>query len=173
MIVDNYLSNIGPTNLMNFETIGDWDGNVLDRSSITELMQHGNGIATAAYYHAFQDEQGEALRGNGRHGYVLTFPKKQIPDADRFWSLTGYTPEAIELARNAAKKYLVASYTPGLTDNQNGSVSIYMARKPPAGTPFANWLPVPAGPFSVMIRVYGPEGSVAAGTYVPPGEKKQ
>jgi hypothetical protein len=37
------------------------------------------------------------------------------------------------------------------------------------GIPEANWLPVPLGPFNIMLRVYGPEGSVADNTYVPPG----
>jgi hypothetical protein len=44
-----------------------------------------------------------------------------------------------------------------------------MATGLPAGVPEANWLPVPLGPFNVMLRVYGPEGSVADNTYVPPG----
>jgi hypothetical protein len=36
------------------------------------------------------------------------------------------------------------------------------------GVPEANWLPVPLGPFNIMLRVYGPEGGVADNTYVPP-----
>ena len=43
-----------------------------------------------------------------------------------------------------------------------------MAPQQPKGVPTANWLPVPKGPFNVMLRVYGPEGSVKTGTYVPP-----
>ena len=31
-----------------------------------------------------------------------------------------------------------------------------------------NWLPVPKGPFSLLFRVYGPEGAAKRGTYVPP-----
>jgi hypothetical protein len=89
----------------------------------------------------------------------------------RFWSVTAYTPEAIELVRNAANKYAVASYTPGLQPPQptDGPLSIYMARQLPAGVPMANWLPIPPRAFNIMLRVYGPLGTVEDNTYVPPG----
>jgi hypothetical protein len=87
----------------------------------------------------------------------------------RFWSLTAYTPEAIELVPNPAHKYAVASYTPDLQLNNDGSLSVYMAQQLPAGVPMANWLPIPAGAFNIMLRVYGPKGSVKDNTYIPPG----
>ena len=43
-----------------------------------------------------------------------------------------------------------------------------LAKAQPDGVPQANWLPVPSGPFDIMLRVYGPEGTVADGTYTPP-----
>ena len=98
----------------------------------------------------------------------MTFPSGQIPQAKRFWSVTAYTPNSIELIDNSADKYAVASYTPGLVTNPDGSISIYMAQQLPKAVPEANWLPVPDGPFNVMLRVYGPEGSVADNTYIPP-----
>ena len=91
----------------------------------------------------------------------------------RFWSLTAYTPEAIELVPNPANKYAVASYTTGLQSNTDGSLSIYMAQQLPAGVPMANWLPIPPGAFNIMLRVYGPEGTVKDNTYVPPGIQKR
>jgi hypothetical protein len=47
-----------------------------------------------------------------------------------------------------------------------------MAEQLPAGVPEANWLPIPSGPFNVMLRVYGPAGDVAAEKYVPPAIMK-
>ena len=91
----------------------------------------------------------------------------------RFWSLTAYTPEAIELVPNPAHKYAVASYTKNLQPNTDGSLSVYMAQQLPAGVPMANWLPIPAGAFNIMLRVYGPEGSVEDNTYVPPPIEKR
>ncbi len=153
---------------IDFTNIGDWGDQVVERSSITEFIQYANGIEGAAYYHVFKDAKGRPLNGSNPRGYVLTFPPGKQPKATRFWSLTAYTPEAIELVPNPAHKYAVARYTPHLQYNNDGSLSVYMAQQLPAGVPMANWLPIPAGAFNIMLRVYGPEGSVKDNTYVPP-----
>jgi hypothetical protein len=168
-ILDRYLTHVGPTNWIHFTNIGQWGDHVLERSSITEFIQYGNGIEAAAYYHAFRDGTGLELNGNFPKGYILTFPAGQLPEAERFWSLTAYTPDSIELIRNPINKYVVASYTEGLQFNPDGSLSVYMARRLPQGVPMANWLPIPDRAFNIMLRVYGPEGSVTENTYVPPG----
>jgi hypothetical protein len=168
LILDRYLTHTGPTNWITFLNMGDWGPNVVERSSITEFIQYGNGRGTAAYYHAFKDEAGIALDGDNGAGYVLTFSAAQIPQAKRFWSVTAYTPESIELIHNSANKYEVASYEPGLQKGADGSVSIYIAKEQPAGVPAANWLPVSHGRFNLMLRVYGPTGNVTD-DYVPPG----
>jgi len=171
-IVNNYLNHTGRTNWITFLNIGNWGRNYLDRSSITEFCQYCNNHSAAAYFHAFKDGQGATLDSSNGNGYILTFSKKQIPQANRFWSLTAYVPDSIELVENPDNKYVVASYTQGLV-TQNGSISIYMFPELPPGVPKANWLPVPRGQFNVMLRVYGPEGSVARGTYVPPAIQAQ
>jgi hypothetical protein len=173
LILDRYFTHTHwaaptPTNWIHFTNIGDWGNQVVERSSITEFIQYANNITAAAYYHVFKDTNGLPLDGSNPRGYVLTFPVGQLPEATRFWSVTAYTPEAIELVPNPADKYAVASYTPPQPD-MYGSVSIYMARELPAGVPMANWLPIPPGAFNIMLRVYGPQGTVEAGTYVPPG----
>lgn len=167
LILDRYLSHTGPTNWITFLNIGDWGAHVIERSAITEFIQYGNGRSTAAYYHTFKDATGLALDGSNSAGYVLTFSADQIPQAKRFWSLTAYTPNSIELIPNSEQKYAVASYTPGLQTNPDGSISIYIARELPAGVPEANWLPVGHRQFNLMLRVYGPEGNVTD-TYAPP-----
>jgi hypothetical protein len=180
LILDRYLTHTDwtpiPTNWIHFTNIGDWGNQVVERSSITEFIQYANNIEAAAYYHVFKDANGKPLDGSSPRGYVLTFPAGQLPEANRFWSVTAYTPEAIELVDNPADKYAVASYTPGLQPNPNtedGPLSIYMARQLPAGVPMANWLPIPPGAFNIMLRVYGPEGTVKDNTYVPPGIHKR
>ena len=174
-IINEYLSHTGNTNWITYDNIGEWGTNpdpgsstAVQRSEITEFIQYANDHEAAAYFHAFKDVQGSPLNGTDPDGYVLTFSPQEIPATNRFWSVTAYTPEAIELVPNSANKYLVASYTPGLQRNADGSISIYMARQLPPGVPAANWLPIPPGPFNVMLRDYGPAGSVLDGTYVPP-----
>jgi hypothetical protein len=73
----------------------------------------------------------------------------KIAQAKRFWSITAYTPEAIELVRNSAEKYVVARYTPGLVTNADGSISIYITRRQPtggftSGGPSQRLLPAPS-----------------------------
>jgi hypothetical protein len=169
LIVADYVTHKGTNNWIHFTNIGIWsDAQDLDRSAITEYIQYGNGIDTAAYYQAFQDGNAKPLSANLSKGYVLTFPQGQTPETSRFWSVTAYVPDSITLVPNDANKYVVGSYTPGLQTNGDGSTSIYMFPKLPIGVPAANWLPVPRGRFNIMLRDYGPLGSVANDTYVPP-----
>lgn len=172
-IIDNYLDNRDGNNWIHFTNMGNWadtDAGALDRSSIAEFLQWGNGIETAAYYHTFEDEAGKALTGKRAGGYQLTFPPGDLPPFERFWSVTAYTPQAIELIPNPIDKYLVASYTPGLETNPDGSTTIHIAQEKPDGVPEANWLPVSDRDFNVMLRVYGvpADSTVANNTYRPP-----
>jgi len=162
----NYLTTTWQgTNWIHFTDIANWvqPSQYLDRSSVTDYIQYGNNIDAAAYYHAFVDGNGIPLDGSA-HNYVLTFKRGEQPQVTRFWSVTAYLPLSIELVPNSANKYAVASYTPKLK-TENGSVSIVMAVNKPAEVPEANWLPIPQGPFNILLRAYGPED---AGTYVPP-----
>jgi len=165
-IINRWQSHRGPTNWIHFDNVGHWGENYLDRAALTEYIQVGNDRKAAYYANAFVDDSGLPLDG-GSFAYTIQFTKEELPEYKRFWSMTAYTPEYIELVPNEADKYVVASYTDGLVTAEDGSVTIYVqADKPKKNT--ANWLPVPKGHFSLLFRVYGPLGSALAGTYVPP-----
>lgn len=166
-IINRWQSHRGSTNWIHFDNIGHWGTNYLDRAALTEYIQVGNDRTAAYYANAFVDASGLPLDG-GSFGYTIEFAKDQLPEYQRFWSLTAYTPEYIELVPNSLDKYVVASYTPGLETAKDGSVTIHIQADPPGRGSNANWLPVPKGPFSLLFRVYGPQGSALAGTYVPP-----
>jgi hypothetical protein len=174
-LINRWQSHRGPTNWIHFNNIGHWGTNYLDRAALTEYIQVGNDWKAAYYADAFVDGSGLPLDG-GSFAYTLTFEKDQLPEYKRFWSLTAYTPGAVELVPNANNKYVVASYTSGLfTDPKDGSLTIYIQADEPKKKDkekekerVANWLPVPKGPFSLLFRVYGPEGSALEGTYVVP-----
>jgi hypothetical protein len=165
-IINRWQSHRGPTNWIHFDNVGHWGTNYLDRAALTEYIQVGNDRKAAYYANAFVDASGLPLDG-GSFAYTITFAKDALPQYQRFWSMTAYTPEYIELVPNALDKYVVASYTPGLVTAEDGSVTIYVQADQPK-TNTANWLPVPKGHFSLLFRVYGPEGTALAGTYVPP-----
>ena len=166
-LINRWQSNRGSTNWIHFNNIGDWGKNYLDRAALTEYIQFGNNAPAAYYANAFVDGSGVPLDGS-QFGYTLTFTKDQLPQYKRFWSLTAYTPLAIELVPNPLDKYLVASYTPGLVYDLDGSVTIYIAAEHPENAPIANWLPVPKSSFSMLFRVYGPKGTAQSGEYVVP-----
>ena len=176
----NYLTHtFQDTFWVEFTNIGAWNKTAfpqyLDQDSVTDYIQYGNNHDAAVYYHTFRDSNGDPLDGgNGQNQYVLQFPSGQQPDVTRFWSLHAYLPVGIELVPNSADKYNVAAYTPGLVTNSDGSVTVLMSRDLPNGFPEANWLPIPKdGNFSIMLRAYGPQGSVLNNTYVPPPIVKQ
>jgi hypothetical protein len=166
-ITDHWRSGTGPTNWIHTNNVGRWGTNYLDRAAATEFIQLGNDIQAAYYAQAFVDGNDIPLDGS-LYGYTITFTKDNSPSFSRFTSLTAYTPDDVALVANPLNKYVVASYTPGLAASADGSVTIYVQATQPTNTPIANWLPVPAGPFNLVLRIYGPKGSALDGTYNPP-----
>jgi hypothetical protein len=167
MVVSNYLTHVIPgTHWINFNNIGRWGTAYLDRASTAEYLIFANSSATSRYWDAFDDNQGRVLDTRTSRSYTITFPKADIPDAKRFWSVTAYVPNAISLASSKN----VAEYTPGLKANPDGSITIVIQPNRPRPALVPNWLPVPRrGEFSLVLRVYGPQGNTATGLqYIPP-----
>ena len=174
----NYLAQVYPgTTWVTMTDIGEWSTDpqgYLNRSSLTNFIQYGNNHNAAVYYHAFFDSDKMRLDGS-KASYTITFPRGQQPDVKRFWSLTAYLGVGVELVPNDDNKYVVASYTPNLVTADDGSVTVLLSNQRPPNFPEANWLPIPLGPFSVMLRAYGPQnppyklnGSTYDNTYAPP-----
>jgi hypothetical protein len=168
MIIHRWQSHVDRNHWIYFDNFANWGTAYLDRAAGNEYVQYGNDASTAGYYSAFTDGNGNTLNGSVQPSYRLTFSKKQIPQANRFWSLTAYLPRGNTLVPNPARKYEVASFTSGLVRGRDGSITIYIQPTPPPAAVKANWLPDPRGPFDVLLRVYGPKGNTATGRYVPP-----
>ena len=75
-----------------------------------------------------------------------------------FWSLTLYGPDRF-LVENPIGRYAIGNRSPGLRRNADGSLDVLLQRTAPAGRE-ANWLPAPAGRFSLALRLYEPKRSV-------------
>lgn len=174
MIVDHYLSHLVPgTNWINFTNLADWGTSYLDRDATTAYIFLGNSQATSRYWDAFTDRNAHPLDTTTYPRYTMTFTKDQIPDAKRFWSLTAYVGPGLHvtpgLPNNGNRN--VASYTPGLQTNRDGSITVYIqTRRPSIPSRVPNWVYVPANTkFSLVLRSYGPQGNTAPGvTYSPP-----
>jgi hypothetical protein len=115
----------------------------------------------AVYPVARIDGNGDPL--DGRHRYRLLL---EPPPTDSFWSLTVYgTPGP--LVANRLNRYAIGDRTPGLEWQQDGGLSIVLQHADPIGS-IANWLPAPAGPFHLMMRLYWPQRAVLEGRWHPP-----
>jgi hypothetical protein len=121
----------------------------------------------AIYFFAMRDGENRPLNGSQR--YTLTFPAGQIPPLHPlgFWSLTMYN-EHFLLVDNPLNRYIIRPDQPGLTYGPDGSLTLYLQAERPAGVPEGNWLPTPAGAFSVALRTYLPQAVIQDGTWFPP-----
>lgn len=118
----------------------------------------------ALYPVASVDSSGNQLTGT--NAYDIHLAPGQLPPVGAFWSVTLYN-QAGSLVANPLNKYSVGSLTPGLVTNPDGSLDIRIQNTEPASGR-ANWLPAPAGPFYLILRLYIPSASVLNGTWEPP-----
>jgi hypothetical protein len=55
-----------------------------------------------------------------------------------------------------------------LKTNADGSLDVYIQQTSPGKDKESNWLPAPAGPFNVILRMYWPKDAAATGAWTPP-----
>jgi hypothetical protein len=122
----------------------------------------------AMYFFGFRDGAGNLL--NGKNNYSLTYPAGQTPPVEKngFWSLTMYKASDNLLVDNPINRYIMRPTTDDLKFNADGSLTIYIANKQPAGTPLGNWLPAPPDGFLMALRTYLPAPAIQNGSWFPP-----
>ncbi|WP_329622167.1 DUF1254 domain-containing protein [Streptomyces sp. NBC_01255] len=131
---------------------------------------YGLPAAEAWYGGWVADDRGNRPPNASDHDHVVHFPAGHLPPARFFWSATLYRlPERL-LVDNEIDRYSIGDRTPGLVYDDDGGLTLYVQRDRPADAKqAANWLPAPDGPFTVVIRMYGPEPSVLDGDWrLPP-----
>ncbi|MGH6625667.1 MAG: DUF1254 domain-containing protein [Burkholderiaceae bacterium] len=94
---------------------------------------------------------------DGQRRYRLRFAADQMPPAEAFWSVTLYDADRF-LYRNEFGRHSIGDRTSGLRLAADGSLTISFAHQAPADS--ANWLPTPAGPFYLILRLYHPREDV-------------
>jgi len=99
----------------------------------------------------------------GAKDYLIHLPGDDLPPVKAFWSYTVYGPDSF-FTVNPIGRYSISGDTPGLTRGADGSIDLYLSHQAPAGHE-ANWLPTPAGPFRLVMRLYLPEAPVLDNTY--------
>jgi len=119
----------------------------------------------ALYPNARLDADGRVL--DGRNSYELRFAKGEAPPVRFFWSVTMYHAEGL-MVDNPIGRYTIGDRTPSLIREPDGSVRILLQHAAPADPTKVNWLPAPAGPFMLMLRLYGPDAAAQTGRWTPP-----
>ena len=154
------------------------NGNWLFRAAIAQAGIYANDTIEAAYPLTRTDSDGKPIDCSS-NSYTLTFPAGQLPPVNAFWSVTMYDGKTQLLIKNPINRYLINSpMLPNMKTNADGSLTIYIQNKSPGADKESNWLPAPAGPVYLVMRLYWPKETPPSilppgeGTWKPPGVVK-
>ena len=142
--------------------IGNYGTNYSLRA-ITDQIGLGALPPNIALYPVAQTERaGHPLNGASTR-YVAHFPANDFPvPVQAFWSLTMYEANGFFVA-NPLERFTLGDRS-NLHYNEDGSLDMYLQTSEPTNeAQQSNWLPAPAGPFEVILRLYGLEPSALAG----------
>lgn len=139
----------------------------LFRATWAKWFTGGNSPDEAIYMDGRKDANGAAL--DGAKSYTIRFEGDALPNVSAFWSLSMYDGATGAFVANPIDRYSIGTYTPGLVYEDDGALTITIQNAEPEGTAAtANWLPAPEGAFYMNLRLYGPDDSLANGTWGPP-----
>jgi hypothetical protein len=150
-----------------FGTAEDLKGNYLYRMAGAALGIYGNTAAEALYPNFSNDSAGAPLTGANR--YTYKFAPGQLPPVNAFWSLTMYELPKSLLVTNPINRYLINSpMLRELVPDADGGYTLYVQNQSPGKELEPNWLPAPAGPFALVLRLYWPKPDALNGTWKAP-----
>jgi hypothetical protein len=142
-------------------------GDYLARFSGAVLGIYGNSKDEAIYPVYFVDSAKKPL--NGANRYELRFAPGDLPPVNAFWSLTLYELPSSLLSANPLNRYLINSaMLPSLKRDDDGGVTLAIQHADPGADGQANWLPAPAGPFLLALRLYWPKADALDGKWIAP-----
>ena len=147
--------------------IGDFGTDYTYRAGVAYVGLVANTPDQALYYPGMLDSNYLPLNGN--RSYLIHYAAGEAPPTDEggFWSLTVYDSAGKLVTSTAPNVY---SNGPLITKS-DGSIDVILSQQDP-GDPTSNWLQVPAGGFSVYLRIYAPEQAASEGTWLPQGIRR-
>jgi hypothetical protein len=137
----------------------------LDRAVVARIGLGANTIAKALYLTENRDSAGRLLTGT--HVYKVRFRRGQLPPVFQFWSLTLYDSRIL-FYPNAMDRYAIGDRTTELKRDRDGGLTIVVSHRDPGAALRSNWLPAPAGSFSLYLRLYEPKQTARTGSWKPP-----
>ncbi len=143
---------------------GDW----LKRAAAAQAGIYGNDAVEAMYPMTKTLANGEPLDGSKRN-YTLTFAAGRFPPVNAFWSVTMYDGKSQLLIKNPINRYLISSpMLPGMKENADGSLTLYIQKDSPGADKESNWLSAPNDLAYLVMRLYWPKAEPPS--ILPPGE---
>ncbi|MEP9351646.1 DUF1254 domain-containing protein [Xanthobacter sp. KR7-225] len=128
-------------------------------------------IQVSVYPTTYLDGAGGKL--DGKNNYTLTFKKGEMPPINDqgFWSITMYQIDnGLWFYPNKLNKLTVSTRNM-FVYNEDGSLTLYFQHESPGKDKEQNWLPAPAAPFALTLRMYWPNKtppSILNGSWGPP-----
>lgn len=142
----------------------------LSRTAMGKANIFVNTPEETAYFYTDLDEHGERL--DGSRAYAVTFPPHHLPPVRGFWSLTLYNEHHF-FHPNELDRYSLGTKNQDLHHAADGSLTLTASAAPPDDDELrTNWLPAPAGPFSLYLRAYWPEPQILDGSWTPPAVRR-
>jgi hypothetical protein len=148
--------------------MGVYGNEYLRRAVITLVGLGANPAQDAIYPLLLADADGQPIHGD--HDYVLHFDKGEVPPVHAFWSVTMYAAEGFQIP-NELDRFALGDRDP-LTYNADGSLDIYVQQRNPGPDRESNWLPAPAGPIGMTLRLYAPAEEALDGRWTPPAVRR-
>jgi len=146
-----------------------WGYDYYDRTGTSRSNMFDNKPTETQYFYTDFDSTGESL--DGSKSYSITFPNGGLPPVEGFWSLTLYNDKHL-FHPNDLKRYSLGTKNKNLKLNDDGSLTLYASATSPGKDKESNWLPAPAGHFSLYIRAYWGKEAILDGTWKPPTVNK-
>jgi hypothetical protein len=140
-----------------------------DRTGTAKSNMFDNRPNETQYFYTDFDASGAPL--NGANTYEIVFPAGQEPPVNGFWSLTLYNDKHL-FHPNDVKRYSLGTKSKSLKRNADGSLTLYAGSTSPGADRESNWLPAPAGRFSLYIRAYWGKQPILDGSWTPPQIRK-
>ncbi|MFI1566314.1 DUF1214 domain-containing protein [Streptomyces sp. NPDC020490] len=151
------------------DTMGVYGNSYAKRAVVAAGGLGANPPEDAVYPVLTADADNEPV--DGANDYVLRFEADAMPPADAFWSVTMYDAEGYQVA-NEIDRFALGDRDRMVHDEQDGSLTIYISQHNPGPDREANWLPAPAGPLGITMRLYAPKPEVLDATWNPPAVTK-
>jgi hypothetical protein len=150
--------------VMNTETMGAYGVDYLKRATIAMVGLGANLPEDAIYPMTMVDGDGRPLTGANR--YRLHFDKDELPPARAFWSVTLYDNDGFPVP-NPLNRCAIGDRDP-LRYGADGSLDLHIQHDSPGADQESNWLPAPAGPFNLTMRLYYTTLAILDGSWGPP-----